>query len=214
MQTKDKPKTNQASGFSRSFARALPFEHAWLRYLTCLWLGLTLASATWAFLVIQPATDQRLARSSYLIELEGELEQARADAQHFDLPSLRERAENARKQLHSDAGALDLAILQIVERLNGLGWKAIVSSIERDISSSEQLTYTTYQLELKKDASPPETIQAETTEPEQPISSDIYTFLETVSSSKKQIAIDQLEILNSDGRSARVYAKLSAAILK
>ncbi|MDQ8186473.1 hypothetical protein [Pelagicoccus sp. SDUM812002] len=214
MHNKDKPKTNQPSGFSRSFARALPFEHAWLRYLTCLWLGLALASATWALLVTQPATDQRLMRSSYLIELEGELEQARANAQHFDLPSLRERADSARRQLHRNAEALDLTILQIIDQLNRLGWKAIVSSVERDTSSSEQLTYTTYQLEFKKDASPPEVSQAETAESEQPLSSDIYAFLETISMSKKQIAIDQLEILTSDGRSAKVFAKLSAAILK
>ena len=210
MENKPPPNRQGPSALSRALAQALPFEQAWLRYLACLWLALALGAAAWALLAIQPASQQRLARSSYLFELEANLQQAQAEALALDLPTLQAQADATQKQLHDTPAALDQSILHIIDQLRLQGWKALVSNVERDLASSERLARATYHVELRKDNPP-----SDKAAPENPQASPhIHALLETITSSPKPIAIDQLEIQSSDGQPAKVFAKLSAAALK
>lgn len=195
--------SSKTDGFQLSqwLARVLPFERVWMRYACCLWLGLSLAAAAWAYLVSQPATDKLLARSTYLLELEENLQQTKANVGNFDLKALRERASNAKSRLHSDAEDLDLTIVQIVDAQTLKGWKAVITSVERDTTSSDRLARASYALELKK-------------EDRSTGSDDILAFLETIGTSEKKIAIDHLEILSGDSQPTMVFATLTAAIVK
>lgn len=197
------------SPFSQWLSRVLPFEHDWIRYLCCAWLALSASAAAWALFVIQPATDTLISRSSYLIQLEESLLQAQSEAETYNLPALRERSEIASKRLHRDAASLDRAIVQIVEQLKEMGWKAVVANVERDNQSSDRLTYATYRLEIKSGPQP-ETAEDRT----RPISADIITFLQTITTSEQVIAIDHLEIVSETEQTARIFATLSAAIAK
>lgn len=213
MQSKNETAANGKTPFSLWLARALPFEHIWIRYACCLWLALSATAAAWALFVVKPATDTLISRSSYLIELEENLNRAQSYAKTFDLPGLRQRAAIANKHIHHDSASLDLKIVEIVEQLKLLGWKAVVASVERDNQSSERLSYASYHLELKK--SPAATGPDDKAEgSSQPISADISTFLQKIATSEQRIAIDHLEVLSEGEQIAKVFATLSAAIAK
>ena len=206
MQNKPVNERKNASRASRLLARVLPFDRVWLRYACCFWLALCVGAALWAALVIQPATDTLLARSSYLIELEEDLHRAQSSAAMVDLPTLRQRAASTEAGLYRDASSLNLAIVDIVDHLKSQGWKAIVAGVERNSERSEHLVYAAYRLELNKNA--------DRDSGAQPVSAEILSFLQTVATREQRIAIDHLEILSEGEHAAKVFATLSAAISK
>src|SRR5690606_29160510 len=138
-------KTDQTNAFGKAIAAAFPFDHTWLRYAVCTCLAACTGAAAWALLVIEPATRSQLADAAPLIELE----QSYATVQVLpsELEDLRLRANEARQRLFPSAKAVDPTIVEIIDRLEAMGWDAVVSSVERDEQSSARLAFASYQLE-------------------------------------------------------------------
>ena len=201
-----RPSPSNAQGVAKLLAKALPFEKAWPRYALCAWLLLGAGAASWALLVAQPATANLLARAGHLVDLERNHSLALA-SDGADIDSLRALAAEARSRLHPDPQALDLAIVAVVEKIQALGWNAILASVERDDASNPRLAFATYQLELKKaavaEASAPTTLNAE-----------LLAILQSIAERDAKIDVQRLEILSEDARFAKAFLTLAAATAK
>ncbi len=196
--------SHTASPLARALAKALPFERAWPRYALCAWLLAGAAAAAWAYLVAKPATETTIARAGHLIDLERSHAIARlGDAAAVE--SLREQAHQARRQIHRNAQALDLAIVATVDRAQALGWSAVLANVERDEASNPRLSRATYQIELRKPALPAAAPS---------LNAEIVGILQAIDEREAKIEVLRLEIQADDGRSGKAFLTLAAAIAK